>query len=100
MSDHFLGSEGLSASPEETWELMRGARGLWAMYHNAGVMLEMAYYAARNSISSDLELLASLRSDAIQIRVGALTALLFYSPFAQTRKGHIGYPQVVMTELP
>ena len=75
LSDHFLGSEGLSASPEETWELMRGARGLWAMYHNAGVMLEMAYYAARNSISSDLELLASLRSDAIQIRVGALTAL-------------------------
>jgi hypothetical protein len=38
-------------------------------------MLEMAYYAARNSDCSDLELLASFRSDAIRIRVGALTAL-------------------------
>ena len=45
------------------------------MYRNAGIMLEMADYAARNSSFLNSELLASLRSDAIQIRVGALTAL-------------------------
>lgn len=75
IADHFLSREGLSSPPEEIWERMKGARGLWAMYHNAGVMLEMADYAARNSVSLNSELIASLRCDAMQIRVGALTAL-------------------------
>lgn len=72
---YFLGQEGLSAPPEEIWERMQGARSLWAMYRNAGVMLEMADYAARNSASLNSELIASIRTDSIQIRVGALTAL-------------------------
>src|ERR1039457_3528318 len=48
LSVHFLSKEGLNASPGETWERMQGFRGIRAMYHNAGVMLEMADYAARN----------------------------------------------------
>jgi hypothetical protein len=75
LTESFLGKEGLSAPPEEIWKRMQGARGLWAMYRNAGVMLEMADYAARTSASINSELLASLRGDAVQIRVGALTAL-------------------------
>lgn len=75
LSDDFLVKEGLSAPPEEIWELMQGARGLWAMYRNAGVMLEMADYAERNGAFSNSELTASLRGDAMQIRVGALTTL-------------------------
>jgi hypothetical protein len=75
LSEHFLAREGLSVSPEEIWDRMHGAQGLWAMYRNAGVMLEMAHYAARNSASFDSELLASVRSDLVQIRVGALMAL-------------------------
>ena len=75
LADYFLSKEGLSAPPDEIWERMHGARGLWAMYRNAGVMLEMADYAVRNSASLNPELLATFRSDALQIRVGALTAL-------------------------
>jgi len=75
LSDHFLSMEGLNSTPDETWEQIQGARGLRAMYRNAGVILEMADYAARNCESADLELLAALRSDATQIRVAVLKAL-------------------------
>ncbi|MGB7547055.1 MAG: hypothetical protein WBM14_04855 [Terracidiphilus sp.] len=79
LSNHYLWKEGLSTTPEETWERIQGARGLWAMYQNAGVMLEMADFAARNSSSVDLELLATLRSDAMQIRVCVLMSLAQYA---------------------
>jgi hypothetical protein len=75
LSDHFLWKEGLSATPEETWERVQGVHGLWAMYQNSRVMLEMADYAARNSDSIDRLLLETLRSDAVQIRVCVLMAL-------------------------
>ena len=54
LSAHFLVKEGLDITPEETWERIRGIRGLHAMYQNAAVMLEMADYAARNSDTVDL----------------------------------------------
>ena len=41
LGDHFLSREGLNSTPDETWEHIHGARGLRAMYRNAGVMLEM-----------------------------------------------------------
>jgi hypothetical protein len=75
LSDHFLWKEGLDATPEETWIRIQGARGLWAIYQNSRVMLEMADYAARNSDSIDHLLLETLRSDAVQIRVYVLMAL-------------------------
>ena len=48
LSDHFLWQEGLSATPEDAWQRMEGPKGLWVMYQNARVMLEMADYAAKN----------------------------------------------------
>ena len=75
LSGHFLVKEGLSATPEETWTHMQGVRGLWAMYQNAGVMMEIADYAAQNSDSVDHLLLETLRSDATQIRMCVLTAV-------------------------
>ena len=36
--------------PEETWKRMEGPHGLWVMYQNAKVMLEMADYATRNCV--------------------------------------------------
>jgi len=47
LSDHFLWKEGISATPEDAWQRMHGPRGLWVMYQNAQVMLEMADFAAR-----------------------------------------------------
>ncbi|MGA7858751.1 MAG: hypothetical protein WCA11_12525 [Terracidiphilus sp.] len=75
LSEHFPWKEGLNATPDETWERIHGARGLWAMYKNAGVMQEMADFAAENCESIDRTLLLTLRSDATQIRVSALKAL-------------------------
>jgi hypothetical protein len=86
LSDHFLWKEGLNATPEETWTRMQGARGLWVMYKNAKVMLEMADYAARNSDTLDRLLLETLRSDAMQIRVCMLAALAQYA-FSKASEG-------------
>ena len=68
-----------NATPEEQWRSINGAHGLWAMYEDARVMLDMANYAARNSDTVDKELLASLRSDAVQIRISVLLALSKYA---------------------
>lgn len=86
LGDRSIWNGDLNLAPEEKWQLMRGAHGLWAMYENAGVMLEMADYAARNSDTVDRELLATLRSDAMQIRVCVLSALTKYA-FSQVNEG-------------
>ena len=79
LSDQFLWKEGLSATPEDAWKLMEGPRGLWAMYQNARVMLEMADFAAKHCESVDRLLIETLRSDAMQIRVCVLMALAQYA---------------------
>ena len=75
LSEHFLWKEGLSATPDETWEHIQGTKGLWAMHKNAGIMLRMADYAARNSNNVDPDLLQALRSDAVQIRLCTLMTI-------------------------
>jgi len=78
LSDRFLWQEGLSATPEEAWELMEGPKGLWVMYQNARVMQEMADYAAKHCEGVDRLLVETLHSDAMQIRVSVITALVQY----------------------
>ena len=68
-----------SVSPEQRWQQLGGAQGLCAMYQNAKVMLGMADFAARHSETLDVELLANLRSDALQIRVLVAGALAQYA---------------------
>jgi hypothetical protein len=86
LSDHFLWKEGLDATPEDAWLRMKGPNGLWVMYQNARVMMEMAEYASRNSDSVDRLLLETLRSDAMQIRLCVLMALGQYA-FSQAGEG-------------
>jgi hypothetical protein len=86
LSDHFLWKEGLSATPEDAWQRMKGPNGLWVMYQNARVMMEMAEYASRNSESVDRVLLETLRSDAMQIRLCVMMALGQYA-FSQASEG-------------
>jgi hypothetical protein len=78
LSEHFLWKEGLTSDPEQTWEHIQGARGLWAMFKNAGILQQMAEYAARNCDTIDTILLETLRSDAAQIRICTLNALAQY----------------------
>src|ERR1700722_14250492 len=86
LSDQFLWKEGLSATSEDAWERMEGPKGLWVMYQNAQVMLQMADYAAKNSDSVDRLLLETLRSDAMHIRVCVLMALAQYA-FSKASEG-------------
>jgi hypothetical protein len=86
LSDHFLWKEEMSATPDEAWQRMQGPKGLWVMYQNARVMLEMADFAARNSEDIDRVLLETLRSDAMHIRVCVLMALAQYA-FSQASEG-------------
>ena len=86
LSDQFLWKEGLNATPEDTWTRMEGPRGLWVMYQNAKVMLEMADYAFRNCQNVDRVLIETLRSDAMQIRVCVLMALAQYA-FSHASEG-------------
>lgn len=67
--------ENMEVALEERWRRIQDAHGLWAMYENARVMLDMANYAAANGSTVDLELIESLRRDAMQIRVCVLVEL-------------------------
>ena len=86
VSDHFLWEEGMNATPEDAWQRMEGPKGLWVMYQNARVMLEMADFAMHNCENVDRVLLETLRSDAMQIRVCVLMALAQYG-FSQASEG-------------
>jgi hypothetical protein len=86
LSNNFLWKEGVNATPDDAWTRMDGARGLWAMFQNAGVMLEMADYAARNNPEVDRLLLETLRSDAMQIRLCVIMGLVQYG-FTQASEG-------------
>jgi hypothetical protein len=86
LSEQFLWKESLSVTPEDAWQRMEGPRGLWVMYQNARVMLEMADYASKNCEGVDRLLIENLHSDAMQIRVCVLTALAQYA-FTQSGEG-------------
>jgi hypothetical protein len=86
LSDHFLWEESMNATPEDAWRRMEGPKGLWVMYQNARVMLEMADYAAKNCEGVDRLLVQTLHSDAMQIRVCVLMALTQYA-FTQASEG-------------
>jgi hypothetical protein len=68
-------AEDHAVTPQERERRVQDAHGLWSMYENARVMLDMANYAAANSATIDRELLADLRRDAMQIRVCVMIEL-------------------------
>jgi hypothetical protein len=86
LSESFLWKEGLNATPEDAWRRMEGPKGLWVIYQNAGVMNEMADYAAKHCEGVDRLLVETLHSDAMQIRLCVLMALLQYA-FTQASEG-------------
>ncbi len=86
LNEHFLWREGLSATTDDAWQRMDGPRGLWVMYQNARVLMEMADYASRNCTGVDRLLIETLHSDAMQIRLCAMVALCQYG-FSQASEG-------------
>jgi hypothetical protein len=83
LGEQFLWKEGLTATTDDIWQRLDGPRGLWAMYQNSRVLLEMADYANRNALPGaeqiDPMILETLRSDAMQIRLCVLMALAQYA---------------------
>lgn len=79
VAERYLYSEGIKATPADIWQRIDGANGLWAMYTNAGVLMELADYASEHG-GADVpeELIESLRSDALQIRMAVIIALAKY----------------------
>ena len=75
LSEHFPWKEGLSATPSQAWERIHGMSGLRALYRNAGVILEIANFTARNADNVDPILLQNIHSDAMQIRLCVLSTM-------------------------
>lgn len=86
ISDRFLWDGQIVATPDSAWQQMEGPKGLWVMYKNAQVMLEMADFALKNTADIDPVLLANLRSDAMQIKLCTLVALAQYA-FSKAGEG-------------
>jgi hypothetical protein len=86
LCEQFLWKEGLNATAEDAWQRMEGPKGLWVMYQNARVMMEMANYAASHCEGVDRLLVETLHSDALQIRFCVLAALGQYA-FSKAGEG-------------
>jgi hypothetical protein len=79
VAERYLYSDGIKVTPRDIWSSIDGANGLWAMFTNAGVLMELADYATEHGQDIPEELIEELRSDALQIRVAVLIALTKYA---------------------
>jgi hypothetical protein len=75
ISERFLYKSEVLVTPKDVWERIQGCKGLWAMYKNSPVLVQLADYAAEHGEDVDMEMLEGLRSDAFQIRLCVLLAL-------------------------
>jgi hypothetical protein len=77
VTERYLYSDQITATPEDVWERISGPRGLWAMYCNASVLVRLADYAAEHGADQGIpeELLESIRTDAFHTRICVLMAL-------------------------
>jgi hypothetical protein len=75
ISERFLFKSEVQVTPNDVWQRISGAKGLWAMYTNCPVLIQLADYAAEHGTDVNREMLESLRSDAIQIRLCVMLAL-------------------------
>lgn len=79
LSSQSFWNVGQHSTLEEKWNLLQGVRGIWTMYENTSVMMEMADYATQNSDSVNREILDNLRNDAMQIRQYVLMVIVQYA---------------------
>ena len=76
VAERYLYSDRINATPEDVWDRISGAKGLWAMYCNAPVLVQLADYASEHGGGVvPEELLESIRTDAFHIRLCVLIAL-------------------------
>jgi hypothetical protein len=78
ISERFLYKSEVQVTPQDVWQRIHGCKGLWAMYKNSPVLIQLADYAAEHGEGVDQEMLEGLRSDAFQIRLYVMLALAQY----------------------
>jgi hypothetical protein len=78
VAECYLYGEGIKVPTSDIWNRIDGANGLWAMFTNAGVLMELADYAAEHGENIPEQLIEELRSDAMQIRMAVIVALARY----------------------
>ncbi len=78
ISDRYLYSDQINATPSDIWKRIDGANGLWAMYTNAGVLMQLADYATEHGQDVPEQLIEELRGDALQLRIAVLISLARY----------------------
>jgi hypothetical protein len=79
ITDRYLYSEEINATPADIWQRIDGANGLWAMFTNAGVLMQLADYATEHGQDIPEQLIEELRSDALQLRIAVLISLTKYA---------------------
>jgi hypothetical protein len=79
ITDRYLYSDEINATPEDIWRRIDGANGLWAMFTNAGVLMELADYATEHGQDVPEQLIEELRSDALQLRIAVMISLTKYA---------------------
>lgn len=75
VTERFLYKSELQVTAKDVWQRIHGCKGLWAMYKNSPILVQLADYAAEHGEGVDQEMLEGLRSDAFQIRLCVLLAL-------------------------
>jgi hypothetical protein len=75
ITERFLYKSEVQVTAKDVWQRIQGCKGLWAMYKNCPVLVQLADYAAEHGDGVDEVMLESLRSDAFQIRLCVLLAL-------------------------
>ena len=78
ISERFLYKSEVQVTPKDVWQRIHGCKGLWAMYKNSPVLVQLADYAAEHGEGVNVEMLEGLRSDAFQIRLCVMLALAQY----------------------
>lgn len=74
----FRWSQAHTFSREDLWKRLDGAQGLWNIYHNAGIYVQLADFARASGASIPENIIEELHSDALQLRVCVLLALSQY----------------------
>ena len=97
ISERFLYKSGVQVTPKDVWQRINGCQGLWAMYKNSPVLVQLADYAAEHGEGVNVEMLEGLRSDAFQIRVCVMLALAQYVLSASSVGASINAHRAVAT---
>ncbi len=97
ISERFLYKSDVQVTPADVWQRIQGSKGLWAMYKNSPVLVQLADYAAEHGEDVNQEMLEALRRDAFQIRLHVLVALAQYLLSASSMGAAVNAHRAVST---